>query len=875
MKWTYIVILSLLVSILPALPYTGADECLRLMSVQAPLDLDNDGVTDEYDALIAGNAVVIISIDSLDLNGTWDPNIGMALDGGGNGALDVTEWRNVIVENVSDIENSGYGEGDLWYGVDINDNTTSILFGVNIYNGTWAEDGFFDLSPEKNQTAVVGEFFMRNVTERTYRFNVSSSGEGDNETGLGDAVIEFHVEVIMGPTIIEADPPPTKYLSELVTVEINEGDSKLFTIEEAHFPEEAGVNISYEWYLGVFENLSSPPIDHYCVQNSSVNVTDQFELYANFGSEGFYGLYCIAFLYIGEMLPYWYDMKAWGIRVDHHNTVPQPKIDVTPDEWITQLDSVSISGWKSYDRDGDNLTYRWFIDDVYVSDLMEFEHVFINAGLHSIRLEATDDENATGILYRNITVNNIPTPDGAVHYGDILETLDWMIQNNYSRTLVDRRSVSTNLELPFGYGLIASFSLVSETVIEHFGSVDLGFQDLGTNYTYNMTSSDDTFSVKFKPYFDMEFIILKDDKKWELINGTIPIPLQNNDLGLDGDGDPILEIPTLTLGLVDVYTWDLYREIYNGSDGEMGSISVLVDDIDMLEVDLFRFASAILGLVINEYAFLIGEAFHLLDVFANLYMINQFDVSIDIQQEYYFLIDHHGSDHNDLELYVPGSPKMPSGSQDDRDIYLMTAASLEVGMVPSLTLKFKLTEWGKSAYGTYNTFDKSGIIVGIVNTIHGFLKTGAPPKKDYTFEEKLWQGETSLKMSGDVSRIHGSYLTYSSDIDDDGVINLEDHFPLDAAAWLDTDGDGMPDELHGNSTTGLIEDEDDDNDGVPDVDDEYPKDPARGGEDDPQADRNFVLILIGVVVIILVATLFLLVWFNKEDEGKSWGKDEE
>ena len=44
-----------------------------------------------------------------------------------------------------------------------------------------------------------------------------------------------------------------------------------------------------------------------------------------------------------------------------------------------------------------------------------------------------------------------------------------------------------------------------------------------------------------------------------------------------------------------------------------------------------------------------------------------------------------------------------------------------------------------------------------------------------------------------------------------------DAFPTDPAASLDTDGDGMPDEISGESTTGLIEDDDDDNDTIDDV----------------------------------------------------------
>ena len=41
-----------------------------------------------------------------------------------------------------------------------------------------------------------------------------------------------------------------------------------------------------------------------------------------------------------------------------------------------------------------------------------------------------------------------------------------------------------------------------------------------------------------------------------------------------------------------------------------------------------------------------------------------------------------------------------------------------------------------------------------------------------------------------------------------------DAFPTDASAHLDTDGDGDPDTITGNSTTGLVEDLDDDGDGV-------------------------------------------------------------
>jgi hypothetical protein len=57
---------------------------------------------------------------------------------------------------------------------------------------------------------------------------------------------------------------------------------------------------------------------------------------------------------------------------------------------------------------------------------------------------------------------------------------------------------------------------------------------------------------------------------------------------------------------------------------------------------------------------------------------------------------------------------------------------------------------------------------------------------------------------------------YDFDVDGDTVFNDADAFPRDASASTDTDGDGMPDTLTGDST--LTEDLDDDNDGWSDID---------------------------------------------------------
>ena len=70
------------------------------------------------------------------------------------------------------------------------------------------------------------------------------------------------------------------------------------------------------------------------------------------------------------------------------------------------------------------------------------------------------------------------------------------------------------------------------------------------------------------------------------------------------------------------------------------------------------------------------------------------------------------------------------------------------------------------------------------------------------------------------------------DIDGDGLNNSNDAFPYDVNATIDSDNDGMPDVINGNSTTGLVEDMDDDDDGFNDSIDPWPLDNCVGEDHD-------------------------------------------
>ena len=102
----------------------------------------------------------------------------------------------------------------------------------------------------------------------------------------------------------------------------------------------------------------------------------------------------------------------------------------------------------------------------------------------------------------------------------------------------------------------------------------------------------------------------------------------------------------------------------------------------------------------------------------------------------------------------------------------------------------------------------------------------------------------------DVDELASGTDPLDSDSDDDGINDLEDAFPIDPAAAVDTDGDGNPDAwLEGltvaDSTTGLTEDLDDDDDGLSDVDEVTagtdPLDPDSDGDGIPDGQDNFPL----------------------------------
>ena len=105
MKRTSVAIMVIL--LLSLFPYTMDGISAGLDDI---VDMDNDGTVDDFDLVPDGNAVLVISVDSFETNGTWHPNFVLGLDRSGNGLIEVDELRDdLMMENVSTVNMSGYG----------------------------------------------------------------------------------------------------------------------------------------------------------------------------------------------------------------------------------------------------------------------------------------------------------------------------------------------------------------------------------------------------------------------------------------------------------------------------------------------------------------------------------------------------------------------------------------------------------------------------------------------------------------------------------------------------------------------------------------------------------------------------------------------
>jgi hypothetical protein len=144
-------------------------------------------------------------------------------------------------------------------------------------------------------------------------------------------------------------------------------------------------------------------------------------------------------------------------------------------------------------------------------------------------------------------------------------------------------------------------------------------------------------------------------------------------------------------------------------------------------------------------------------------------------------------------------------------------------------------------YVTLNAYDASNNLLDTANWSEEYVDSAAPTVVNLaltntavfpqvTRVEVVLSGRDRGGWAGNYGPIFselnlmGDALGDACDPDDDndGVLDVNDVFPLDPLDWQDADGDGIGDNA----------DTDDDNDGVPDVDDAFPLDPTESIDTD-------------------------------------------
>ena len=128
--------------------------------------------------------------------------------------------------------------------------------------------------------------------------------------------------------------------------------------------------------------------------------------------------------------------------------------------------------------------------------------------------------------------------------------------------------------------------------------------------------------------------------------------------------------------------------------------------------------------------------------------------------------------------------------------------------------------WARGHDGRYalSTIMGSGGVVRFSDPDADCSASGCP----YGAPRHEWDGADAVASLDAVRFQVARFRGAKPDADGDNIVDSADRFPLDAAEWRDTDGDGI-----GNRA-----DPDDDNDNVPDGDDRFPLDPMEWADID-------------------------------------------
>ncbi len=759
-------------------------------------DSDGDGIPDDEDLIDDGNAVLIFSIDycEIDQNAdVWsdgDPYFKVFFDLDNNGSFNSEEqWKSKMFENVVVVDDEGFDDlGAWWIEIGIEDDIDELYFWIYAYDDD--NDGNYevaDINPNASRTSVDFIYEISESNDNPDRYYLDGSEDGQSEI---DAYIEFSFRLRKGVTIEEISPSSG-------VISMNEGETTSLSIVDPFIPYYLPDTFTYLW---LFNNISSS--DWIPINDTDSN-NQTFELFANYGSAGTYFIGCIMYFESSRYNYWYYDICFWEVTIIHNNSVPVASITIDSD-YLHQFEDISFSGRNSFDLDGDELNYTWDFGDGSIGYGVDVTHVYTIPDEYFVKLTVEDDELATDIKLRPVTIEPIDL-SAAEHWGTISNGSTVTLNTDYNNFNVDMVSESVLMPLPFGYTLSIRTGFKSTMLLEHTGRctyrLEINEDKRDVEFEIQLLNKTDYYEIWYRPSLQFTISIIdSNEQETELWSNETSIPLMNNNQGLDNDGEPLISIPTLSHGSVDIYTWDQMKRIYKSNGtiyNHIGSINLGTIPVNIAQVDIFQFIKALTGSnPITNTIINIGN------FFTNVYIESDLLLDTQIQDRLGFYIQSTGDSNLENDFVwcdsISSHPSFTvSGSKTDSKFYGIMKTKSEASLSLGVYFHLNLTESGKTAYGFYSTIQDKGLIIGLLDTLLEVIETGSLPKKDFVIREPLWEsGE--IQSLQDSTVWYWDYLDYSHEFinhapvitvssPSEAVYELNDTILLD---WDSSDEDG-------------------------------------------------------------------------------------
>lgn len=772
------------------------------------VDDDNDGIPNSEDICVDGNGIVILSIDyfesldSTDIGTECDAYFTIAIDGDCDGYIaenEVFDSEKFYFLDHDIVEEQGYGNGLLWHGVDVPDDASSVDFYIKAYDRDEVFNNQLDASSDSNSFTLFNHWDIEPMGVKGW---VIDSGDQDGKMLEDDVYIVCHLEVIVGTTIRSVQPAPLDW-SNVSQNDINwfymeEGSNTTFSVTDYYAPSTITSEVGCEWYMAQW--VDGEWSDWTCVQRFfcdseytvDPNVTDplSYEIFANYRSAG---RYLLAVCLFSDMLDdfglYWYDLKYWMIEIVHKNEVPIAVISHDSDGAV-QMDRVSFSGVRSYDIDGDDIECTWAIDGEVVGNGVDLNWMFIDAGYYDVVLTVTDDEGASDSTSVILFVDNLPLPEDRIDVGDVSENESFIVQNDYSMNGTTRTSSSITVPVILGWNLKISISLVERTQLIHEGTAEYDFAIDGRVIFSDLKGTSDVFTLTYMPTIEVMVELMKGDSRIELLNAELPVPLLSNAQDLDANGFG-LELPVINTFdnssySLTIYTWDKPAVIIDHQimSDVVERTMIGTRDIEIANIDLFKLAEAVCGTVPNSVILILGQAFDLLDYFANTFLVCDLVAEATIDQDFFLVIEQEGS-----EFQAINEMKLNTLAALDVDynacIFQACSAQLTLAMHLEASLKIVLTDAGVRIYSFVQDVFESGLVTAVWKTILNLVSCQEIDLQVVCWTRTLWAQDDVVILGAIDSFIAPSYRTYVVDTDRDGYWDIDDYYPLDPTKHLD------------------------------------------------------------------------------------------